>query len=159
MVTRGNPKAIHGLRDLTRRGLTFVNRQPGSGTRLAFDQLLDNAGIARQRLHYQSEQVTHLAVAAAIAGGSADAGFGIQAAAAEYGLGFIPLVSERYLLACRGERLKDSDVQALLRTLRGTRFRTILAGLPGYDKAIAGKVMEVGEGLSGPRPAGGRASV
>jgi putative molybdopterin biosynthesis protein len=157
MVAQGNAKAIHGLRDLTRRGLRFVNRQQGSGTRLAFDQLLDSAGIARQRLRYQGEESTHVAVAAAIAGGAADAGFGIQAAAAQYGLGFIPLVSERYLLACRAERLKDADVQALVQTLRSARFRTILAGLPGYDKAIAGKVMDVGDGLSGPRPAGARA--
>ena len=153
MVPRGNPKSIFGLRDLTRRGLRFVNRQPGSGTRLAFDQLLDNAGIARRRLHYQGEELTHLAVAAAIAGGAADAGFGIQAAAAQYSLGFIPLASERYMLACRADRLKDADLQALLRLLRGAPFRSLLASLPGYDKAIAGKVMEVSEGLRGPRPA------
>jgi len=158
MVAHGNPKAIHGLRDLTRRGLRFINRQQGSGTRLAFDQLIDNAGIARRRIRYQGEESTHLAVAQAIASGKADTGFGIQAAAAQYGLGFIALVSERYLLACRAERLKDNDVRALLQTLRGARFRTILAGLPGYDKAIAGKVMGVDEGLSGPRPAGVRAN-
>jgi putative molybdopterin biosynthesis protein len=156
MVAHGNPKAIHGLRDLTRRGLRFVNRQQGSGTRLAFDQLLDSAGIARQQVRYQGEESTHIAVAAAIAGGAADTGFGILAAAAQYGLGFIPLLSERYLLACRAERLKDSDMQALLQTLRGARFRAILADLPGYDRAITGKVMGVADGLSGPRPAGAR---
>lgn len=154
IVARGNPRAIQGLHDLARPGLRFVNRQRGSGTRLVFDQLLARAGIAGDPLlGYAREEFTHIAVAAAVADGSADAGFGIRAAAARLGLGFIPLVAERYLLACTAERLESSELKKLVAFLRGKPFKALLESLPGYDSAIAGRVMEVAEGLEGPRPA------
>lgn len=152
IVARGNPKGIQGLRDLAR--LRFVNRQRGSGTRLVFDQLLARAGIESDRISgYAREEFTHVAVAAAVADGSAEAGFGIRAAAAQLELGFIPLVNERYLLACSASRLEGAELKKLLAVLRGKPFKAVLAGLPGYDNAITGRVMEVEEGLAGPRPA------
>jgi putative molybdopterin biosynthesis protein len=152
IVRRGNPKGIQGLRDLAH--LRFVNRQYGSATRLVFDQLLERAGIAGDRISgYEREESTHLAVAAAVADGSADVGFGIRAAAAQQELGFIPLVSERYLFACRADRLESAELRKFRTLLRGKAFRTVLASLPGYDNAITGRVMEVEEGLAGPRPA------
>ncbi len=152
IVARGNPKGIQGLRDLAR--LRFVNRQHGSGTRLVLDQLLERAGIPGDRISgYSREEFTHVAVATAVADGSADVGFGIRAAATQQELGFIPLVSERYLLACRADRLESAGLKKFLALLRGKPFRAVLASLPGYDNAITGRVMEVEEGLAGPRPA------
>lgn len=154
MIAKGNPKRIRGLRDLERNDLRLVNRQRGSGTRLVFDQLLAQAGIARGHASgYPLEEFTHLAVASAVAGGIADVGFGIRAAAAELGLGFIALVSERYFLACRADRLASRDVETAVALLGGKAFRDLLATLPGYDGAIAGRVFEVADGLAGPRPA------
>ena len=154
IVARGNPKTIQGLRDLARPGLRFVNRQRGSGTRLVFDQLLTRAGIESSRISgYLREEFTHVAVATAVAEGGADVGFGIRAAAARLELGFIPLVSERYLLACRTDRLESMELKKFLALLRGKSFKAVLAALPGYDNAITGRVMEVEEGLAGPRPA------
>lgn len=151
-VARGNPKGIQGLRDLAR--LRFVNRQHGSGTRLVFDQLLARAGIEGERISgYAREEFTHVAVAAAVADGSADAGFGIRAAAAQLELGFIPLVNERYLLACGAGRLENAELKKFVAVLRGKPFKAVLAGLPGYNSAITGRVMGVEEGLAGPRPA------
>jgi len=152
IVARNNPKSIQGLRDLAR--LQFVNRQRGSGTRLIFDQLLARAGIEWERISgYAREELTHVAVAAAVAAGSADAGFGIRAAAAQLDLGFIPLVNERYLLACDAGRLDSAELKNFLAVLRGKPFKAVLANLPGYDNAITGRVMGVEEGLAGPRPA------
>jgi len=154
IVARGNPKGIQGLRDLARPGLRFVNRQRGSGTRLVLEQLLARAGIEGGRISgYPREELTHIAVATAVADAGADVGFGIRAAAAQLELGFIPLVNERYLLACRADRLESAELKKFLALLRGKPFRAVLAALPGYDNAITGRVMEVGEGLSGPRPA------
>jgi molybdate transport repressor ModE-like protein len=154
MMAPGNPRKIQGLPDLARGDLRLVNRQRGSGTRLVFDQLLANAGIRRNGIgSYQIEEFTHLAVAAAVAGGIADVGFGIRAAAAELGLGFIPLVNERYFLACRTERLANNETKTLLSLLRGKAFRALLASMPGYDDAVTGRVLSVEEGLAGPRPA------
>jgi molybdate transport repressor ModE-like protein len=154
IVARGNPKAILSLHDLARPGLRFVNRQRGSGTRLVFDQLLARAGIASGPLAgYSREEFTHMAVASAVADDSADAGFGIRAAAAQLGLGFIPLVSERYLFACASSRLESVELRKFLVCLRGKPFKAVLASLPGYDNAITGRIMDIAEGLKGPRPA------
>ncbi len=154
MIGKGNPKRITGLPDLARSDLRLVHRQRGSGTRLVFDQLLARAGVVRaEPPGYPLEEFTHLAVASAVAGGIADVGFGIRAAAAELSLGFIPLVSERYFLACRAERLASRGVETVLALLRGKAFRDLLGTLPGYDDAITGRVFGVADGLAGPRPA------
>lgn len=148
VVAAGNPKRIRTLADLVRPGVRFVNRQRGSGTRLQFDQLLWEAGLDKHSLEgYQNEEFTHLAVAATIGGAQADAGYGIKAAAARYGLDFIPLVNERYFFACRGESLSEPTVQQLLDVLKGTAFRSLVAGLPGYDASHAGEVLTVREAL------------
>lgn len=144
MVERGNPRKITGLKTLTRRGVKFVNRQVGSGTRLQFDQLLAQASVDQSAIKgYQTEEFTHLAVAATIAGGMANAGFGIKAAAAQYGLGFIPLAVEQYFLACRAESLKASGVAAIVKLLRGPELERLIAGLPGYSARGAGETLEV----------------
>ncbi|MBW2333375.1 MAG: hypothetical protein JRF08_08125, partial [Deltaproteobacteria bacterium] len=36
IIQKGNPKGIRGIEDLTRDDIAFVNRQPGSGTRVLF---------------------------------------------------------------------------------------------------------------------------
>jgi putative molybdopterin biosynthesis protein len=155
IVARGNPKGVQGLADLTR--LRFVNRQRASGTRLVFDQLLAGAGIDASRISgYPREELTHVAVATAVAQGGADVGFGIRAAAAQQELGFIPLVRERYLLACRSDALERVELRKFLAVLRGKRFKAVLASLPGYDGAITGRLMQIEEGLAGPRPARAR---
>lgn len=150
MVARGNPAQILSLADLTRKGVRIVNRQRGSGSRVEFDQLLSGAGIPADAIDgYLNEEFTHLAVAATIAGGRADAGYGIRAAAAEYDLEFIPLLTERYYLACRTDLLEEPSVVEFIALLNGPEFRQILAGLPGYGSAITGRPYTVREALPG----------
>ena len=96
---------------------------------------------------YRDEEFTHVAVAATIAGGKADAGYGIRAAAAQYDLDFIPLLSERYYLACRSEELSAPAISQLIELLAGEEFRRILAALPGYGTAITGTLYGAGEAL------------
>ena len=130
-----------------------MNRQRGSGTRFQFDQLLWKLGLDKSAIEgYQDEEFTHLAVAATIGGGQADAGYGIKAAAAKYGLEFIPLVNERYFFVCRNESLDEPTVQQLLGELKGAEFRSLVASLPGYDASRAGEVLTVREALPVVRP-------
>ncbi len=49
IVPGGNPAGIQGLADLARPGVRFVNRQPGSGTRVWLDVALKKAGLASSR--------------------------------------------------------------------------------------------------------------
>jgi len=149
MLKRGNPKKIGGLADLARMGVRIVNRQQGSGSRIEFDELLAGAGIDAGAIDgYLNEEYTHLAVAATVAGGKADAGFGIKAAAAQYELDYIPLLTERYYLACRSDHLDEPGPAEFIRILRGTEFKEILAVLPGYGNGIAGEIFGVEETLA-----------
>lgn len=133
MVAAGNPLRITRLADLARTRARFINRQPGSGTRLLFDHLL-----AAQRLRpaqiegYALEEFTHAAVAATIASGMADAGFGIEAAARQHKIDFVPIASERYFLAARATIWTRPDAAALLAALRAGVLGKILRDLPGY---------------------------
>jgi molybdate-binding protein len=133
LVARGNPLRLRSLADVAARGARLVNRQRGSGTRSLIDQLLAANGIAPESIDgYAHEEFTHEAVAATVAGGLADAGFGIEAAAARYDLDFVPLVEERYGFALRHTALDSATGQAFLRRLAGKTFRQRLLALPGY---------------------------
>lgn len=133
IVAHGNPMQLRSLADVAARGARLVNRQRGSGTRSLIDQLLAANGIDPARIDgYAHEEFTHDAVAASVASGTADAGFGIEAAAARYDLAFVPLVDERYGFALRHAALDSPAGQALLRRLAGKTFRERLLALPGY---------------------------
>jgi len=155
MVAQGNPKGVHGLPDLTRREIKLINRQPGSGTRVELDQLLREAGIDAASIPgYNTFEFTHLAVAATVASGMCDVGFGIEAAAAQYRLGFIPLVRERYYLACRNEVAGGKPVKSLIAALKSPEFDALVKGLAGYDWTGVGELMNA-EGTLGTRAGGG----
>lgn len=140
MVAPGNPKGIRDLRDLARPDVRFVNRQRGAGTRILLDYYLQRLGIDPGSIQgYEREELTHLAVAAAVAGGRADAGLGIRAAAVAMGLDFIPLTMERYDLVIPLAFYEDPWFQPVLELLHDTRFRAAVAALPGYDVAAMGQ--------------------
>jgi molybdate transport repressor ModE-like protein len=138
ITQQANSKRIHSLKDLTRRSVRFVNRQPESGTRLILDGLLKLEKIDAGRIRgYRTEEFTHTAVAAMVAGGAADAGFGIAAGAAEFRLRFVPLVEEEYFLALSADA---SEMRRMLRRiLRSPAYRTQLRQMPGYDAERSGR--------------------
>lgn len=144
MTAPGNPRKIARVKDLLRKGIVMVNRQPGSGTRLIVDAILADAGVDAHKIRgYGNEEFTHMAVAAIVASGAADAGFGIRAAAAQLGLSFIPLVQENYLFVLRRERLRTAEIARLRELLRSDEYRRRIAALPGYDAALSGNVIDM----------------
>ena len=146
MVKAGNPKKLHSIRDLARPGIRFLNRQRGAGTRLLLDWLLQENGIAAQEIAgYGNAELTHSAVAAMIASGHADVGLGVEAAAREFKLGFVPLLKENYFLVTRRNLLQQPVVQALLALLGSKEFRRAVAGLPGYDASGSGSQESITE--------------
>ena len=97
LVAPGNPLGLAGVADLARPGVRYVNRQRGAGTRVLLDHELARRGIDPVDVDgYRREESTHLAVAAAVASGRADAGLGILAAARAFGLDFVPVADEPY---------------------------------------------------------------
>ncbi|MEO8145463.1 MAG: substrate-binding domain-containing protein [Betaproteobacteria bacterium] len=124
---------VRGVRDLARAGLRFMNRPPGPGPHDDVD----------------------LAVAAAVADGRADAGFGLRAAAARYSLEFVPLATERYYLALQRKTFREPPLQLLLAAMRSSGFQKEALQLAGYDAANAGDREELGAALTWlkqPRP-------
>lgn len=146
IVARHNPLGIASLADLKQPGMRYVNRPEGAGTRVLLEDLLTEAGMAPADLQgYEKAEPSHTAVAQAVASGAADAGLGIEAAAREKGLGFVPLVRERYHLVCLKSELPTAPVQALLKELQGSQWQGLLDDLPGYSGALAqsGKVLSL----------------
>ena len=142
ILPRGNPKQIGALPDLARDDVTFLNRQRGSGTRLLLDYKLRELGIEPDDIRgYDREEYTHLAVAAAVAGGRADVGLGILSAANVMGLDFVPLLSEQYDLVIPREHYDSENVQFVLETIRGAAFKSEVDALGGYDTASMGQVV------------------
>jgi putative molybdopterin biosynthesis protein len=138
MVAKGNPQGISGLQDLSRPALRFINRASGTGTRVLFDELLAGSGIRPATVNgYATQEPSHAAVAQAVASGAADLGLGIEAAALEKGLDFIPLVRERYHLVCLKSALSQAPVQALLQILQSPAWQAAMTRLPGYSAAEA----------------------
>ena len=148
IIPKGNPASIESLNDLAREDIVFVNRQRGSGTRVLLDYKLVAAGIDTQQVTgYEREEYTHLAVAAAVAGGRADVGLGILSAARAIGMDFIPLFNERYDLAIP-EDIYDSELLApMLQLIQSSDFRVKVEELGGYD---AGQMGEVIARIAGP---------
>lgn len=152
MIKPGNPLAIQGLEDLTRKDVRFINREKDSGTRKLLEELMRRAGIDVDTyldpLNNSGIEFTHSAVAAHIAAGMADTGFGVQAAASQFGLDFIPLARERYLLACHQRTLELPAVQRFLEAVRGDAFREAVDALPGYDAGASGEQITLDELLA-----------
>ena len=148
IIPKGNPASIESLNDLAREDIVFVNRQRGSGTRVLLDYKLVAAGIDTQQVTgYEREEYTHLAVAAAVAGGRANVGLGILSAARAIGMDFIPLFNERYDLAIP-EDIYDSELLApMLQLIQSSDFRIKVEELGGYD---AGQMGEVIARIAGP---------
>jgi putative molybdopterin biosynthesis protein len=150
MVAPGNPLGLRSLADVAALHARFVSRQAGSGTRLLTDHL-----IAQQRLPEAAfvsatagPEDSHNAVAAAVASGAADAGVGVQAAAAAFGLDFVPLITEDYFLVCLKDTLEHPGVVKLRIVLASPAWRSALVALPGYEAVgVAGQVLSLTQAL------------
>lgn len=144
IVGPGNPLGISRLEDLARPGVRFSNRQLGSGTRTLLDYHLRRAQVDPQDIAgYGTTAPTHMAVAAAVAEGRADAGLGLVAAARAYGLGFVPLARERYDLVVPEAARDCAQVSLLLGIMARPEFRAMVEELGGYDTSQTGEERRV----------------
>jgi molybdate-binding protein/DNA-binding XRE family transcriptional regulator len=134
---------VTGLDDLARTGRRLVNREPGAQARTLLDRerlrlRLDPAELPG----YDTQAAGHLQVAAAVAGGLADAGVSSEPAALAYGLDFIPLAEERFDLVLPAKHAASREVQGLLRVLTSPWLLAQLGSLPGYDPGGCGERFE-----------------
>jgi molybdate-binding protein len=142
----GNPKEIHSVADFARDGaakdhVRIVNRETGAGSRELLDRELLNAGVAaKDVLGYEREAHGHLPAALAVSLGEADCCIATRSAAQAFGLGFLPLATERYDLVIRQPFVKLPAVEALLDSLNRSAIRRRLEMLAGYDTSHTGEV-------------------
>lgn len=140
-VAPGNPLLLHTLAQVVATQARWVNRPLGTGTRVLLDELLAEAGLTPgQLMGYEDCQPSHAAVAQAVANGQADAGLVSESAARSAGLGYVPLVQERYQLVCLKSELDSPAVLTLRQLLASPRWAQSLLGLPGYANDDGGAV-------------------
>ena len=138
MFTGGNPKDIKKVADIVRPNVRFVNRNAGSGTRLWLDSELRKLKIPAEQVNgYDKVVKTHTEAAGLIAANKADVSLGLQAAACQHGLDFIPLFEERYDLVLPREN--ESVLAPVLDYLQTAAFRDALKSLTGYNSAHSGE--------------------
>jgi putative molybdopterin biosynthesis protein len=143
MVAPGNPLGVQSVLDVAQRRARFVNRPQGTGTRVLLAELLQAAGLDASALVGADAhcEPSHAAVAAAVASGQADVGLGIESAARQQGLDFVPLLREDYHLVCLAQALDTPPLQALLGVLRTAQWQQALNALPGYRAHRSGEVL------------------
>jgi excisionase family DNA binding protein len=141
LVPPGNPHGLAGVADLARAGLRVVGRQNRAGSHVLLVHLLNEAGLRLDALAFLPEPaMAEDEVAAAVAEGRAEAGFGIRAEANARGLDFVPLVRERFDLVMARRDFFDPPLQALLAFARGAAFAARAARMGGYDIGQTGRV-------------------
>lgn len=139
IVSAGNPEKIQGIKDLTREGIHYVNRQKGAGTRVLLDHLLKQQEISPDQVDgYRREMYTHLSVAAEVMVDKKSCGMGIYSAAKAVGADFIPVGEEQYDLIMSKTFFDSHRGQKLYQALRSENFKQKVESLGGYtvDKNV-----------------------
>ena len=144
VTAKGNPLRIGKFEDLARKGVRFVNRQAGSGTRLLLDHHLEKEGIPSDRIAGYDEDVsTHIEVGLAVLSGGADTGIATAAVSSLLGLDFVSITRERFDMICDQSIFFQKEVQALVEVLNGDVFRKRVENLGNYDFKSAGRILYV----------------
>jgi len=144
-VKAGNPKNIQDWDDLIRPEIRFINREKGSGTRVLLDEKFRHLGYDHFLIQgYEREELSHLAVASAVARGDVDAGLGNQKAAMQVReIEFIPLQHERYDLVIKKEACGTAWCKTVMQIINSNEFMHEIKGLGDYDLSETGKIIEL----------------
>jgi len=70
----------------------------------------------------------------------ADVGFGVEAAARQFGLEFLPVTKEDYLMIGHQRTLASEACRGFLAQIRGAEFHEEVAALPGYSAEKCGDI-------------------
>jgi putative molybdopterin biosynthesis protein len=142
MLASGNPKGIKKIADIARPNVRFANRNAGSGTRLWLDAELRRLKLPVEKINgYENQVKTHSEAANLISQNKVDVSLGLQAAAHQNGLDFIPLFEERYDLVLPSEQ--EKNLNPLLDYIQTISFREMLASLTGYNTRHSGEWVKV----------------
>jgi putative molybdopterin biosynthesis protein len=142
LVSPGNPHNIKGFEDLIKEDVRFMNRQPGSGTRVLIDHNLERLGITSADISgYKNEVYTHFDVGLSILSGEADVGIATSAVSKLLGLQFMPITWESFDMVLDQSTFFKKELQAFIDVLNSREFRKSVKKLTGYDFKDSGKVL------------------
>jgi putative molybdopterin biosynthesis protein len=139
IVPPGNPARIENVADLRR--IRFAARQREAGSYVLLAHLMQQRGLAGDPVANEIARVrSETEVALAVREGRADAGLGISAVAAQFGLDFVPLHRERYDLAVWRRAYFEPPFQKLMTFTRTAAFAERARQSAGYDVTGLGRV-------------------
>jgi putative molybdopterin biosynthesis protein len=143
-VKKGNPLGIRDWRDLARPGLTMINRERGSGTRILLDQKLKLLDIDTAKIRgYRRESPSHMGCASTVARGGADVSCGCEGAAEQIpAIDFVPLQLEWYDFVFRLADRRNSVVKGIFTYISSVEFRRDMETMGGYDLSQTGRYEE-----------------
>jgi excisionase family DNA binding protein len=142
VVTAKNPYKIEGFDDLAQKGLRFINRQKGAGTRVLLDHHLKTLRIPPSKIQgYENEVYTHLEVGLSILSKEADVGIATVAISKLLGLQFVPITGESFDMILDKETFFEKGVQAFIEILNSGEFRKRIEKLGSYDFKNSGKIL------------------
>ncbi len=134
--------AVTKFTELSDSGLSFINRQKGSGTRVLLDYHLKNNNVNPDDVcGYDKEVYTHFEVGLSILSGEADVGIATVAVANLLGLRFSQIVNETFDMVLHQETFFSRAVQVFIETLKSERFREKVKPLGHYDFRESGKII------------------
>ncbi len=144
IVGAGNPLRLDGVAAVASKRARLALRPPGAGAQLLLLSLLAQAGLTLDALAtVRPDCPTGPDIAQAVRAGRADCGIATRSVAHVAGLGFVPLVWERFDLALRQRDYFLPGPQALFNFLRAEAFHARGHELTGYDTREAGAVRMV----------------
>jgi excisionase family DNA binding protein len=142
LVAAHNPLNIRGFEDLARKGVRFINRQKGSGTRNLIDRHLVRLGIDSVNVQgYHNEVYTHLEVGLSVLSNETDVGIATVAVSRLFGLTFISITRERFDMILSQHTFFQRGIQTLMEVLKSDSFRVKVAKLGNYDFKDSGKIL------------------
>jgi putative molybdopterin biosynthesis protein len=142
VIAPKNPFHIHGFEDLTQKGIRFINRQKGSGTRVLLDHHLKRLKISTSKINgYEREVYTHFEVGLSILSKEADVGIATIAVSKLLDLPFIPVTQECFDMILDQSTFFEKGIQAFIEILNSQGFRNRVERLGSYDFKNSGKVL------------------
>ncbi|MEE8333830.1 MAG: helix-turn-helix transcriptional regulator [Alphaproteobacteria bacterium] len=131
-------KRLKSIADL--RGKRVTPRQPEAGSQGLLRHLLGDAKLDESDIAFTEPARTETDAALAVLEGKADAALGLAALAAQYRLGFVPLIRERFDLLVDRRAWFEPPMQVFLEFCRTDSFTKRAAEFDGYDTSGLGTV-------------------
>jgi putative molybdopterin biosynthesis protein len=141
-LPKNNPNGIHLIEDIANKGVTFLNRSQGTGTRLLIDFLLHEKNIDPLAIKgYNTEVESHLQAGLKVLKGEVEAAFGIRHVAHLLDLDFIPQYKERFDLVIAKEYFHSSQVKTFLTFFEQPALLHHVKDFTGYDTTKIGNII------------------